>query len=76
MPSVFARLGWLVSLLLLTVFAAGTAYLGRLFTLLSLAVPGAAAFDELGDAALGRTGRRLVYATVYTTVGARARARG
>ncbi len=57
-----------VSFVLLLLFGLGCGYLGVLFSKLSVALPGAATMDEIGAAALGTTGRRLVYAVVYTTI--------
>ncbi|PSC72118.1 tobamovirus multiplication 1-like [Micractinium conductrix] len=70
LPSVFARLGWLVSFLLLATFACGCAYLGVLFSRLAVACPTAITFDDIGHAALpkGNLGRRLCYGLVYTTI--------
>lgn len=68
LPSVAARLGWLPATVALLVAATGACYSGRLFTLLAAAVPNASAFCNYGSAALGTTGTRLVYATVYTVI--------
>ncbi|KAK9902167.1 hypothetical protein WJX75_006684 [Coccomyxa subellipsoidea] len=68
LPSVFARLGWVPALVIMTVCAIGTIYSGRLFTLLVEKVPNASVFDDLGGAAMGVWGRRLVYCTVYLTI--------
>ncbi|KAL4457813.1 hypothetical protein ABPG75_012678 [Micractinium tetrahymenae] len=68
LPSVFARLGWLVSFVLLVLFGLGCGYLGVLFSKLAVALPNAATMDEIGSAALGKTGKRLVFAVVYTTI--------
>lgn len=57
-----------VSFVLLLLFGLGCGYLGVLFSKLAVALPGAATMDEIGAAALGTTGRRLVYAVVYTTI--------
>lgn len=64
LPGVFARLGWLVSLLLLAALSAGCGYLGVLFSRLAVALPNATTFDDIGTAAMGATGRRLVFAIV------------
>ena len=68
LPSVAARLGWIPATVALLVAATGACYSGRLFTLLAAAVPNASAFCDYGSAALGSTGTRLVYATVYTVI--------
>ena len=62
------RLGWLFSFILMAAFSVGCGYLGVLFSKLGVAVPSAQAFDEIGAAALGKTGTRLVYSLVYTTI--------
>jgi hypothetical protein len=62
------RLGWLVSFIFLALFSIGCGYLGVLFSKLGVAVPNAQAFDEIGHAAMGKLGTRLVYALVYTTI--------
>ncbi len=61
-------MGWLFSFILMAVFSLGCGYLGVLFSKLGVAVPSAQAFDEIGAAALGKTGTRLVYSLVYTTI--------
>lgn len=68
LPSVFARLGWLPAGAALAVAATGACYSGRLFTILARAVPNANTFCDYGSAALGATGQRLVYATVYSVI--------
>lgn len=57
-----------VSFVLLALFGLGCGYLGVLFSKLAVALPSAATMDEIGAAALGKTGRHLVYGVVYTTI--------
>lgn len=57
-----------VSFVLLILFGLGCGYLGVLFSKLAVALPNASTMDEIGAAALGKTGRRLVFALVYTTI--------
>ncbi|EFN54961.1 hypothetical protein CHLNCDRAFT_134730 [Chlorella variabilis] len=68
LPGVFARLGWLVSVSLLVAFALGCGYLGILFSKLAVAVPSAQSMDEIGAAAMGKTGKRLVYALAGSAI--------
>lgn len=68
LPSDFARLGWAPALACLGWFAVMSAYAGSLYQRLSLRVPGAVVFDEIGKAALGAPGSAMVYATIYMTI--------
>jgi hypothetical protein len=43
-------------------------YSGSLYQRLSLRVPGAVVFDEIGRAAMGTPGSAMVYATIYMTI--------
>lgn len=65
LPGVFARLGWLLSFVLMGAFCLGCGYLGVLFTKLAVAQPTATTMDELGSAALGKMGKRLVFGAFY-----------
>ena len=56
-----------VSFLLLITFGLGCGYLGLLFSKLACALPNATTFDDIGQAALGKLGKRLVFGLVYTT---------
>lgn len=51
-----------VSFVLLVMFGLGCGYLGVLFSKLAVAVPNAVTMDDIGGAAMGKTGKRLVYA--------------
>lgn len=68
LPADFARLGWLPGLACLIWFAAADVYAGTIYQRLSLKVPGAVVFDEIGHAALGRLGSAMVYATIYFSI--------
>lgn len=68
LPADFARLGWAVAVPVTLICAAGMVYSGVLFSRLAKALPASRAFDDIGSAAFGATGRRLVYATVYLTI--------
>lgn len=68
LPADFARLGWAVAVPVILVCALGSVYSGVLFARLAKALPSSQNFDDLGYAAYGTTGRRLVYATVYLTI--------
>lgn len=57
-----------VSFLLLVALGLGCGYLGVLFSKLGVAQAAANTMDEIGSAALGRTGKQLVFACFYTTV--------
>lgn len=68
LPADAARLGWAPALSALAVFAAASAYAGRLYQRLALATPNAVVFDEVGAAAAGRAGRIAVYTCIYATI--------
>ena len=68
LPADFARLGWAVALPVITVCALGMVYSGILFGRLATHLPASRAFDQLGAAAFGASGKRMVYATVYLTI--------
>ncbi|KDD75932.1 hypothetical protein H632_c430p2, partial [Helicosporidium sp. ATCC 50920] len=68
LPGVFSRLGSVGALVALCVGGLGMAYSGSLLTRLALAAPDLRLYHQLGERAMGRTGRRLVYATVYVLV--------
>lgn len=57
-----------VSVSLLVAFALGCGYLGILFSKLAVAVPSAQSMDEIGAAAMGKTGKRLVYALAGSAI--------
>lgn len=44
------------------------AYSGSLYQRLSLRVPGAVVFDQIGRAALGTAGSAMVYGTIYASI--------
>jgi hypothetical protein len=50
LPADFARLGWLPALACLALFVTGGVYSGSVYQRLSLAVPDAVVFDEIGSA--------------------------
>ena len=68
LPADFARLGWAVALPVVIICAAGMVYSGVLFGRLASHLSSCRAFDQLGAAAFGANGRRMVYATVYLTI--------
>ncbi|WIA35643.1 hypothetical protein OEZ86_004057 [Tetradesmus obliquus] len=68
LPGDFARLGWLPALLIFAWFAAMCSYSGSLYQRLSLRVPGAVVFDQIGRAALGTAGSAMVYGTIYASI--------
>ena len=68
LPANFARLGWAVAVPVILLCAAGMVYSGVMFGRLAKALPSSQAFDDIGSAAYGANGRRLVYATVYLTI--------
>ena len=68
LPADFARLGWAVALPVMALCATGMVYSGVLFGRLASHLPNSRAFDQLGSAAFGAQGRRMVYATVYLTI--------
>jgi hypothetical protein len=68
LPGDFARLGWLPALLIFAWFALMGVYSGTLYQRLSLRVPVAVVFDEIGRAAMGTPGSAMVYATIYMTI--------
>jgi amino acid permease len=68
LPGDFARLGWLPALLIFAWFSLMGVYSGTLYQRLSLRVPGAVVFDEIGRAAMGTPGSAMVYATIYATI--------
>lgn len=68
LPANFARLGWAVAVPIIFICALGMVYSGVLFGRLAKALPSSRAFDDIGAAAYGATGRRLVYATIYLTI--------
>ncbi|GFR52080.1 hypothetical protein Agub_g14540 [Astrephomene gubernaculifera] len=66
LPCDFARLGWIPGFAALFTLALCTTYSGSLFTRLYGAVSNAVLFGDVGEAAAGRKGRLLVYATIYS----------
>ena len=68
LPADFARLGWAVALPVIALCALGMVYSGVLFGRLASHLPNSTAFDQLGTAAFGAQGKRMVYATVYLTI--------
>jgi len=68
LPADFARLGWAVALPVIALCALGMVYSGVLFGRLASHLPSSHAFDQLGVAAFGAHGKRMVYATVYLTI--------
>lgn len=68
LPADFARLGWAVALPVIGLCALGMLYSGVLFGRLATHLPNSRAFDQLGTAAFGAPGKRMVYATVYLTI--------
>ena len=48
LPSAFARVGWVVALVLMALCCAGTLYSGRLFTMLTLKACGTTLHTWLG----------------------------
>ncbi|KAL3133625.1 hypothetical protein ABBQ32_008143 [Trebouxia sp. C0010 RCD-2024] len=68
LPADFARLGWAVALPVIGLCALGMLYSGVLFGRLATHLPSTRAFDQLGSAAFGAHGKRMVYATVYLTI--------
>jgi len=68
LPADFARLGWAVALPVIIICALGMVYSGILFGRLATHLPASHAFDQLGAAAFGASGKRMVYATVYLTI--------
>ena len=68
LPADFARLGWAVALPVIAICALGMVYSGVLFGRLAMHLPSSHAFDQLGIAAFGAHGKRMVYATVYLTI--------
>lgn len=66
LPCDFARLGWIPGFGVLLTLCLATMYSGSLFTRLYQAVPKAVLFGDIGEAAAGRTGRSLVYGTIYS----------
>ena len=68
LPADFARLGWAVALPVIGLCALGMVYSGVLFGRLASHLPNSRAFDQLGSAAFGAQGKRMVYATVYLTI--------
>eukprot|EP00879_Flechtneria_rotunda_P020170 GHRR01021211.1.p1 GENE.GHRR01021211.1~~GHRR01021211.1.p1 ORF type:complete len:184 (+),score=39.00 GHRR01021211.1:394-945(+) len=68
LPADFARLGWIPALLCFAWFALSSIYSGWLYQRLSLRVPRAMVFDEVGKAAMGTAGSAMVYGTVYMTI--------
>lgn len=68
LPADFARLGWIPALACLVWFAVADIYAGVIYQRLSLKVPTAIVFDEIGYAALGRLGSAAVYATIYFSI--------
>jgi len=67
MPADFARLGWLPAVGVTIFLAVSTTYSGFLISRLCRAVPNAVIFGDIGEAALGRRGRAISYATIYAT---------
>lgn len=68
LPADFARLGWIPALACLAWFAAADVYAGTVYQRLSIKIPSAVVFDEIGYAAMGRLGSALVYATIYFSI--------
>eukprot|EP00878_Enallax_costatus_P016196 GHUV01016987.1.p1 GENE.GHUV01016987.1~~GHUV01016987.1.p1 ORF type:complete len:388 (+),score=87.51 GHUV01016987.1:448-1611(+) len=68
LPADFARLGWIPALACLIWFAVADVYAGTVYQRLSLKVPAAVVFDEIGYAAMGRLGSAMVYATIYFSI--------
>ena len=68
LPADFARLGWAIALPVIAICAVGMVYSGVLFGRLATHLPSSHAFDQLGVAAFGAQGKRMVYATVYLTI--------
>jgi vesicular inhibitory amino acid transporter len=68
LPADYARLGWAPALAFTVLFALGDVYTGVIYQRLSLAVPRAKVFDQIGYAAHGRVGQILVFCTIYLTI--------
>lgn len=68
LPADFARLGWAIGLGLVLLFCLGTMYSGLLFAQLGAKVPNARVYEDFAAASLGKSGRWLVYCTVYLVI--------
>eukprot|EP00878_Enallax_costatus_P036698 GHUV01041237.1.p1 GENE.GHUV01041237.1~~GHUV01041237.1.p1 ORF type:complete len:123 (+),score=29.21 GHUV01041237.1:951-1319(+) len=68
LPADFARLGWAPALSCMACFTLTNVYSGFIYQRLTLKVPRAVVFDEIGFAAYGPLGRVLVFGTVYLTI--------
>jgi hypothetical protein len=68
LPADFARLGWVPALSFLLAFSMADLYSGSLYTRLCTHLPSAIMFDHIGEAAMGKVGRWLVYGTCYLTI--------
>lgn len=68
LPADFARLGWLPALGCLAWFTLTNVYSGLIYQRLTLKVPRAVVFDEIGAAAYGTAGRAMVFGSVYLTI--------
>lgn len=68
LPADFARLGWLPALSCMAWFTLTNVYSGLIYQRLSIRVPYAVVFDDIGAAAFGRVGKALVFGTVYLTI--------
>lgn len=68
LPADFARLGWIPALSCMAWFTFTDLYAGLIYQRLTLKVPQAVVFDEIGVAAFGQLGKVLVYGTVYLTI--------
>jgi amino acid permease len=68
LPGDFARLGWAPAVTATLLLAAGGIYTGSLYQRLSLRVPAAKVFDQIGQEAHGKWGSVSVYLTIYMAI--------
>jgi hypothetical protein len=68
LPADFVRLGWIPALVLLILFGIGDIYSGLLYTRLLVALPDVVVFDQIGERAMGKLGKGLVYGSIYLTI--------
>jgi amino acid permease len=68
LPADFVRLGWIPALALVILFAIGDIYSGLLYTRLLVALPDVVVFDQIGERAMGKLGKGLVYGSIYLTI--------
>lgn len=65
LPYAWAQLGWIQGFVMITVLGLGAVYSGHLLSKLHAVVPTSRSMADLGEAAMGLAGRRMVVAVAY-----------